>query len=172
MKAILDWCRFAVRGFAAVEFAIALPILMLFLAGVSDFGIIYYRQSCLSTAIAAGAEYAMLTDIRNEQSSGPALTVANIQTVMVNAAAQSMPNITVSAVATDPTLCYCMTGSSPNSTLTAAATCTSTCASGAAPTRYVELTVTHLYTPLLPLYSMLNANGTTRLTKTAWVPLQ
>jgi Flp pilus assembly protein TadG len=164
MKAMLRWCVLAARGVAAVEFAITLPILLFFMGGVTDFGIAYYRQSCLSTAVAAGAEYASLTDQRS-----PPVTAANIRTVMQNAAAQSMPSITVTATATDPTLCYCITGSSPSSTLTAA-TCGTTCTSGGTAGKYVELTLTHNYTALLPLLSMMQ--GTTVLSKTAWVPLQ
>ncbi len=164
MKALLRWCRLAARGVAAVEFAITLPILLFFLGGVTDFGIVYYRQSCLSTAVAAGAEYASLTDQRS-----PPVTAANIQTVMTNAAAQSMPGLTVTSTASNPALCYCITGASPNSTLTSA-TCGSACASGGTAGKYVQLTLTHNYTPMLPTLSQLV--GTQTLTKTAWVPLQ
>lgn len=152
-------------GVAAVEFAITLPILMLFLGGVTDFGLAYYSESCLSTAVAAGAEYANLTDER-----GQTLTAANIETVMQNAAAQSLPNATVTATATNPSLCYCMTGSSPNSKLTAASSCTATCASGAAAAKYVQLTLTYNYKAFLPTYSKMA--GTTTLTQSTWVPLQ
>jgi Flp pilus assembly protein TadG len=164
MKALFRWCRFAGRGVAAIEFAIAFPILLLFLGGVTDFGIVYYRQSCLSAAVAAGAQYANLTD-----QTSPPVTAANIQTVMQNAAAQSMPSVTVTATATNPALCYCITGSSPNSTLTATI-CGASCASGGTAGKYVQLTLTHNYTPLLPSLSKLV--GTQTLSKSAWVPLQ
>lgn len=165
MKALLRWCMLRGRGVAAVEFAITLPILMLFLGGVTDFGLAYYSKSCLSTAVAAGAEYANLTDERGET-----LTAANIQTAMQNAAAQSLPNATVTATATNPSLCYCMTGSSPNSTLTAASSCTATCASGATAAKYVQLTLTYKYHAIFPFYSKMA--GTTSLTQSTWVPLQ
>lgn len=166
MKALLCWCRFAGRGVAAVEFAIALPILLLFLGGVTDFGIVYYRLSCLSAAVAAGAQYASLTDQRSST-----VTAANIQTVMTDAAAQSMAGASVTPTASDPALCYCITGSSPSSTLTAT-TCGNTCTSGGTAGKYVQLTLTHNYTPLLPFFSTMSAYGTTPLTKSAWVPLQ
>jgi Flp pilus assembly protein TadG len=164
MKALVRWCVFAGRGVAMVEFAITLPILLLFLGGVTDFGIVYYRMSGLSAAVAAGAEYASLTDQR-----APPVTAANIQTVMTNAAAQSMPNAAVTATATNPALCYCITGSSPSSTMTAT-TCGNTCTSGGTAGKYVQLTLTHNYTPIMPTLSRLI--GTQTLTKSAWVPLQ
>ncbi len=170
MKALLRWCARATRGVAAVEFAITFPILLFFMGGVTDFGIVYYRQSCLSTAVAAGAQYASLTDQAAQATPpGPALTMANIQTVMSNAAGQAMPGLAVTATATNPALCYCITGSSPNSTLTSA-NCNTTCSSGGNAGKYVQLTQTHTYTPILPALS--NLVGAQTLTKTAWVPLQ
>jgi Flp pilus assembly protein TadG len=165
MKKFLRWCAFAGRGVAALEFALTLPILMYFMGGVTDFGIVYYRQSCLSTAVAAGAEYASLTDQRS-----PPVTAANVQTVMQNAATQTMPNVTTTPTVAGPA-CYCITGSSPSSTMgTTSVTCGSTCATGGTAQKYVQLTLTTTYTPILPLLS--RVIGTQTLTKTAWVPLQ
>jgi Flp pilus assembly protein TadG len=163
MTALLRWCRSAGRAVAAVEFAIILPILLLFMGGVADFGIIYYRESCLSTAVAAAAQYASVTDESN-----PPVTAANIQTVMTKAAAQSMPGVAVTPTASNPALCYCITGSSPNSTLTSA-TCATACTSGGTAGKYVQLTLTSTYVPLV--LSMINSGGIT-LNQTAWVPLQ
>lgn len=163
MKRLLRWCGFSGRGVAAVEFALTLPVLMAFLGAVTDFGIVYYVQSCLSTAVAAGAAYATTT----YQNTG-SVTAANIQTVMTGAAAQSLPTFTVTASATNPATCYCLTGSSPNSTLTSA-TCGSACTSGTA-TKYTQLTLTTTYSAILPAYSMLG--GTTSLSESTWVPLQ
>jgi Flp pilus assembly protein TadG len=163
MKPLLRWCAFAGRGVAAVEFAITLPILLYFMGGITDFGLIFYRQSCLSTAVAAGAQYASLIDQRS-----PPVSAATVQTVMRNAATQAMPNVTTTATVAGPA-CYCITGSSPNSTMGSAVTCGSTCTTGTA-TKYVQLTLTSSYTPILPLLSQVI--GTQTLSKTAWVPLQ
>ena len=165
MKTLLRWTTSAARGVAALEFAIVLPILVLFMGGVADFGIIYYRQSCLSTAVAAGAEYASLTDQRT-----PPVSAANIQTVMTAAAAQALgSSVTVTSTASNPATCYCITGSSPSSTLTSA-TCGSSCASGGTAGKYVQLTLSTNYKPMMPALSQLV--GTQTLSKTAWVPLQ
>jgi Flp pilus assembly protein TadG len=164
MKSLLRWCAFAGRGVAAVEFAITLPILLYFMGGITDFGIVYYRQSCLSTAVAAGAEYASLTDQRS-----PPVSAATVQTVMQNAATQAMPNVTTAATVVGPA-CYCITGSSPSSTMGSAVTCGSACATGGTAGKYVQLTLTSTYTPILPLFS--RVIGAQTLSKTAWVPLQ
>ncbi|HTB45351.1 MAG TPA: TadE/TadG family type IV pilus assembly protein [Acetobacteraceae bacterium] len=164
MKSLLRWCAFAGRGVAAVEFAITLPILLYFMGGITDFGIVFYRQSCLSTAVAAGAQYASLTDQRS-----PPVSAATVQTVMQNAAAQSMPNVTTTATVTGPA-CYCITGSSPNSTMGSAVTCGSACATGGTAGKFVQLTLTSTYNPILPLFS--RVIGAQTLSKTAWVPLQ
>lgn len=166
MMALLRWCGFNRRGVVAVEFAITLPIVLFFLGGITDFGLAYYSQSCLASAVAAAAEYALLADQR-----GQTLTQTSIQTVLTNAAAQSLPNATVTATATNPALCYCMTGSSPNTTMnTTAVTCGSSCASGGTASKYVQLTLSYNYNAILPLYSTMAS--TTTLSQSAWVPLQ
>lgn len=164
MNAARRWSRRRDRGVAAIEFAVTLPILLAFLGGVTDFGISYYAQDCLSSVVAAGAGYATLAD----QSTG-SVTAANIETAMQGAASQSLPTFTVTVSASDPTACYCITGTSPASQITAA-TCGSACLSGGIAGKYVELTASTTYNPILPSYSMLT--GTTALSKSAWVPLQ
>ena len=47
------------EGAAAVEFAIVLPILMLILAGLFDFGWLFYWQHSVTNASRAGARYAV-----------------------------------------------------------------------------------------------------------------
>lgn len=164
MNAVLRWGRRPGRAVAAIEFAVTLPILLAFLGAVTDFGIAFYAQGCLSSVVAAGAGYATLTD----QSSG-SVTAASIETVMQGAAIQSLPTFAVTVSASDPKACFCLTGTSPTSTLTAAS-CGSACTSGGTAGKYVQLTATTTYNPILPSYSMLT--GTRTLSKSAWVPLQ
>ena len=45
------------EGAAAVEFAIVLPVLMLFLAGFIDFGSLFFWQHTVTNASRAGARY-------------------------------------------------------------------------------------------------------------------
>jgi len=48
------------RGQAMVEFALVLPILLLLLCGIIDFGWLYYNQITLNNAAREGARYAVI----------------------------------------------------------------------------------------------------------------
>jgi Flp pilus assembly protein TadG len=48
------------RGQSMVEFALVLPILLLLLCGIIDFGWLYYNQVMLSNAAREGARYAVI----------------------------------------------------------------------------------------------------------------
>lgn len=163
MNALRRWCTRSGRAVVAVEFALTLPILLLFLGAVTDFGIVYYIQGGLSSVIAAGAAYATITDENNGS-----VAQTDIQTAMRGAAAQSLPGFSVTVAAGNPAQCYCLTGSAPAQMSTA--TCGSTCSSGGSAGKYVQLTATVTYQAMLPAYSMLG--GSTVLSKSAWVPLQ
>lgn len=144
------------------------PVLFAFLGGITDFGLVYYYQTCLTNAVAAGAQYAMLTD-----QSGGTLTSDNIRTVMQSVAQQSMgSSASVTPTAGDPTRCYCVSGTSPTLTINAGSpvACNSTCPSGGAAQKFVQLSLSYNYRAIFPFYSML-AHSTT-LSQTAWVPLQ
>ena len=162
MSRLPRWLRSSDHGVAAVAFALTFPILLYLFAGVTDFGLVFFRQSCLSTALAAGAQYAVLQD----QASG-AVTESNIQTVMQNAATQAMANVSVSAVAA----CYCITGTATTAWNTNnPISCSGTCSGGVSVQKYVYLTLTTNYQAIMPGFSKLA--GTTTLRKTAWIPLQ
>jgi Flp pilus assembly protein TadG len=152
------------RGTAAIEFAVCFPLMLAFMGGIADFGIIYYRKAALSSVITAGAQYALFVD-----QSGTMPTQTGIQNVLQEAASQMLPNVTVTVQATNPALCYCLTAASPNSTLTQS-TCGSNCTSGGTAGKYVEVSATHNYTPLFPALSKIS--GQPSLTASSWVPLQ
>lgn len=65
------------RGTAALEFALALPLFLLLLGGVVDFGMINFYLSALTHAVSAGSEYALLK--------GNTVTGAAVQTVVQGA---------------------------------------------------------------------------------------
>lgn len=132
------------RGVAAVEFAVAAPVMLFFLGGIVDFGMIYYGQSRVSAGVAAGAQYAILT--------GATVTQSNIQTLVQNAAGLS--NLTVTVTGLSPTACYCVSGTPP---ATVAATCGTNCANGAAAGTYAFITATYAYQPIMPAYSRLSS---------------
>jgi hypothetical protein len=53
----IRWIRDA-RGQSLVEFALALPLLLLLLLGLADFGRAFYYTSAIANAARTGAEYA------------------------------------------------------------------------------------------------------------------
>src|ERR1700722_2689450 len=74
------WKRFRSRpsgrhATAALEFALASPLLTIMLGGAADFGLASYYRASLANAVAAGCEYALLT---------PGFIASNVQTVVQN----------------------------------------------------------------------------------------
>ena len=103
--------RFAAckRGASAVEFAMIASFLSIIMLNVVDIAIFMFRKMELTSAVRAGAQYALVHD---------APTDANIQTVVENAT-----NTTGMTVTIDSNVCGCADGT----TITCA---TGSCASG------------------------------------------
>jgi Flp pilus assembly protein TadG len=126
------------RATAAVEFAVASPLLVLLLGGAADYGLAQYYRTNLANAVAAGSEYAYLTGIN--------VTAANIRTVIQNtmflpAGASANLSTTVTGPAG-----YCVTGSTPTMTPQALA---SSCADPTTWGTYVIITSTYTNTGLM-----------------------
>jgi Flp pilus assembly protein TadG len=137
------------KAIAAMEFGLALPFLVLVLAGASDFGFAHWRRSALTNAVSQGAFYAFLT--------GPTVTAAKIQTMVGNAAAVTG----VTATATAPA-CYCISASGTPATLKSA-TCNSACSDGTAAVKYTTITGSYTLSSFFPAnspYNHLNKSGT------------
>lgn len=64
-------------GASAVEFALLLPVLMIILFGVIEFGIALYRQSVLTNASREGARLGIVQSV-------PAITSGAINTAITN----------------------------------------------------------------------------------------
>ena len=130
--------RFRDRATAALEFALATPLLVVMLGGAADFGLAEFYRTNLANAVAAGCEYAYLT--------GPTVTSSNIQTVVRNTMflpAGAAANLSV--VVTGPKG-YCVTGSGPTMS---AATPQSMCSDGSTAGTYVMVTATYTNTGLM-----------------------
>ena len=138
------------RGNAAIEFALATPILLGMLVPVADLGIAFSQQLQVQQAAQAGAQYALLHGF-NSSSISTAVTAGTTLS-------------SVSAAPAPTQSCGCPTG-----TTIAAATCTSTCANGETAGTYVFVNAQALYTPALP-YSVLGTGVT--LTAQATVRVQ
>ena len=140
----------AERGNAAIEFALATPILLGLLTPVADLGIAFTQQIQVQQAAQAGAQYALLHGFSSS-------AISNAVT-----AATNLPGV---SAAPAPTQSYgCPTG-----TTIAAATVGSTCANGETAGSYVFVNAQSSYSPVLP-YSVL-PSGTT-LTAQATVRVQ
>ncbi|WP_241668128.1 TadE/TadG family type IV pilus assembly protein [Pedococcus bigeumensis] len=98
--------KFRERGAAAVEFALILPMLLMLIGGVIDFGNLYYNQLILSNAARDGVRL-----IASNSTASPAWTQAYIQQRITNSASP----IVVSSAATSWT---CTSGSSVTVTVT------------------------------------------------------
>ena len=128
------------RGTAAIEFAIACPVMLVFFGGVVDYGLATLDRSMLANAVAQGAYYAFMV--------GTGVSNTNIQNLIQNSAGLTNVHATASAPS-----CYCITGSP---LALAAATCGSTCADTTTAGYYVTISATYTYTSILPVYSHLN----------------
>ncbi len=65
------------QGLSAIEFAIALPVVLVILAGIVEFGLAFWRKQILTAAVREGARAGI-------QASSPRLTCGQIQTTVRN----------------------------------------------------------------------------------------
>ena len=118
------------RGNAAVEFALVAPMLAAALVAMIDLGIGFYEKMEVENAAQAGAEYAIARGWN-------ATSVANAVTASGTLAA-------ISATPAPTQSCGCASG-----TTVAAASCGSTCPSGAAVGTYVTVNAQAQYKTIL-----------------------
>jgi Flp pilus assembly protein TadG len=127
-------------GNAAIEFALATPILIGLLVPVADLGMAFSQQIKVQQAAQAGAQYALLHGFSSSAISNAVTAATTLATV---------------SAAPAPTTSYgCPTG-----TTIAAAVSGSTCADGEAAGSYVFVNAQSAYTPTLP-YSVLGSGLT------------
>ena len=130
-------------GSAAVEFAMALPVLVFLLGGMIDIGLMLAQQNAVSTAADTGTLYAIVNanaavPINSTYKSKIATAVANSNTVSNNIWGA------VSANPAPSTFCGCPTSSGGGYSITQTTcgnTCSGTSCSGALCTAGVYVTV-------------------------------
>jgi Flp pilus assembly protein TadG len=135
------------RGTAALEFAVASPMLMILLGGAADFGLAQYDRAMLANAVSAGAQYAFLIGNGVPAASvGTVVTQANITSVIQSVSALPNASTTVN-VSYSPTSSgvpspgwYCITGSLPT---VSNSTPGGTCSDGSAAGYYVSFVATY-----------------------------
>jgi Flp pilus assembly protein TadG len=136
-------------GAAAIEFAIVVPMLILTMICIVDFGVGYYRKMQVQDAAQIGAQYAMRHGF----------DTTAIQNAI--ASATSFAGITASPAPTE--YCGC-----PSTSGVAAVSCTATCDGGATPGTYMTVSAQGTYTtimsyPLIDSSFTFSARSTVRL---------
>jgi Flp pilus assembly protein TadG len=109
------------RGTALVEFALVAPVLLLFLAGILDYGQAVSKATAVANAARVGAQYASSSQARTTDTAG-----------IRSAAIDSAPSLTGLTV-TSARSCQCSGG--------AVVSCGGSCSGGTVQT-YVQVTVT------------------------------
>lgn len=133
------------EGTAAVEFALAAPLLVAILLPMIDLGIAAYQDMQVHDAAQAGAQYALLNP--NAAVPMPSSYSTAIQTAIANATPTNATTLsTISATPAPSTACGCSSGPA----VTLSTDCTTPCANALAPGHYVTVQTQATYTPLLP----------------------
>ncbi len=131
------------RGTAAVEFALATPILFGLLVPVADFGMAFSEQIQVNQAAQAGAQYAAFHPWNSH-------SVTDISNAVTSATKLGG----ISASPAPSQLCGC-----PNGSTITTATCSSVCPNGEAAGYYVIVNAQLPYRSTLP-YSLLGKSVT------------
>ena len=123
------------RGVAALEFALAAPLLIVMAGGFSDLGRAQIARSALANGVAAGAEYAMIV-----MAAGTTPTQANITSVVQKSS--GLPNAATTVVVTYPGSSfnwYCVTGSTGTASTYTASSSGGVCSDGTAAGYYLTI---------------------------------
>jgi len=129
------------RGAAALEFALALPIVLAMLGGLADIGLLWRARGQLIVAVDAGAQSAVLA--------GTNATVTKIQNAILAATTLTpTPTVAVTAPA-----CGCVSTSGGVTTLVTQTCATACSGGGTASGSYMKLSATYTWTSILGLHS-------------------
>ncbi len=139
LRTMRRWTRRR-EGTAAVEFALAAPLLVAILLPMIDLGIAAYQDMEVHDAAQAGAQYALL----NANATVP--MPSSYSTAIQNAATNATTLSTISATPAPSTACGCSSGPA----VVLSTDCTTPCANTLAPGYYVTVQTQATYTPLLP----------------------
>jgi Flp pilus assembly protein TadG len=112
-------------GNIIIEFALALPIIFLLLAGMLDLGRYGLQKSAMLQGAREGAQYGV---------------IAYTDSTNINTTAQNATGLT-GVTATNSVFCECVSGTTIS--------CTSTCSGGTSPRRYITVTTSRTFTPMV-----------------------
>lgn len=176
------------HGVAAVEIAIVLPVMLVVLMGIGEFGQATIQKERMQAAVNAGIELA-LQGAANANDTGGAALGANIArlvrdhgsggngtaTVTVNNGAIAVaPSAggpaTTSGSAASAAQCYCPTGNAAALAWGTATSCSTACPGGGTAGRFVAVALALSRTPVFPGWTAVL--GPTRLSVAAVVRVQ
>lgn len=156
-------------GASAVEFALLVPIMLVLLGVMLDFGFNLITRFSVTQAVSATANYALVNG-SNVSASGGATLAQNLATLLppeidTTITVNSGPSRTrVSGAATDSGTaayadrCYCPALSGGVVSWGNSVTCGSTCASGGGfAGKYVSITARRMYTPMFEVLGIARA---------------
>jgi Flp pilus assembly protein TadG len=176
MKLLSERLARECRCIAALEFALLAPVFVMVFAGVVDIGNALYTWSRLESALAVGANYALVNAGKVNSSNGAALastiatlvstsnagTAADVTVVVDNGPTTVITNGTpvASGTAANANSCYCPTGSPPSSwAWGSVVTCGNTCAgSSTTAGKFVTITASYNFTAFFASYGFVS-NG-------------
>jgi Flp pilus assembly protein TadG len=154
------------RGVAAVELAIAIPILTLSALCAGDLGRFALQRTWVSYAASAGAEYAVAHGFSTTKTNCPATSTSLDPITCAATSAAPVSGISISPAPSELYGCATATGVTAS---TQGATCPSGTSTGGTAGQYVSVTAT------MPFSAMFNAAGISypsTMTATAVVRIQ
>lgn len=128
-------------GNVMLEFALALPILMLLMVGLLDLGNFGLQKSAMLQGARAGAQYGILVCSDS--------TTCGAQSSNINSTAQSATGLS-GVTAINAPFCECVTGTT--------VLCSTTCATGQTLKRYITVNTTKSFSSVLSV-ATLNFGG-------------
>jgi Flp pilus assembly protein TadG len=153
------------RATAAMEFAVASPLLIIMLGGAADYGQAQFQRSALANAVAAGAEYAY------KLGALPTTTNANVATVVISANITSVVQAVFSSVTAQQTAVtvsyasispgvpspgwYCITGTGPTVT---SVTGPGVCTDGSSAGYYISFKASYTNTGIMNGFRSASSN--------------
>jgi Flp pilus assembly protein TadG len=155
MKKFIPAGRRHEAGLALVEFALVVPILIMLLIGLIEYGRLAYFTIEVANAAHAGAQYASLSLSNAANTSG-----------IQNAATKDGQNSIASLTVQSQRVCSCWSGTSETALTTAQ--CASSCPAGQRYVSYAQVTVNGSMSPLFN-YSYLGLPGTWSVSRTATI---
>lgn len=160
-------------GASAVEFALIVPIMLLLLGVMLDFGFNLVTRFSVTQAVSASSNYAVVNGT-SVSSTGGAILAQNLATLVpsaidVTVVVNNGPTLTrtsgtptASGTASNANVCYCPSLSGGAVSWGSSVTCGSTCASGGGfAGKYVSVSSKQMYTPLFGLFGISRAGWIT-----------